>query len=268
MKLFYVLCLILLTQYGCKSGSVFHTEESRTAVGPPVELQLEEIGSGVWVHSTYRTVPGFGRVLSNGIVVASGDDAILIDTGWSRDSDAATEGIIEEAREVSGARVGHTVFSHYHDDSVAGINALRQGNIVSYATSLTADSMAAHGWGRPDLLLDMEDGVNTWTLPFGDHHIEVFYPGPGHTVDNVVVYVPHARILYGGCLIRPGTSKSLGNMADADIKRWAESVALVRERYGDRVDIVVPSHGQPMGPELLDHTIKLVEANRSGSLGG
>ena len=128
--------------------------------------------------------------------------------------------------------------------------------------------MQAHNWGRPDSLLAIKENVNTWALPFGDRHIEVFYPGPGHTVDNVVVYVPHARVLYGGCLIRPGSSKSLGNTADADLKRWAESVALVRDRYGDRVDIVVPSHGPPRGPEVLDHTIELVETNKNRSLGG
>ena len=66
----------------------------------------------------------------------------------------------------------------------------------------------------------------------------------------------------------PGNSKSLGNTADAHLAQWANSVALVRDKYGDRVDIVVPSHGAPEGPELLDHTIQLVESNRDRSLGG
>ena len=268
MKFSPALVLILFTLVGCKSGSTLHTEGTQQVPPPPAELQVEEIVPGVWVHASYRDVEGFGRVLSNGIAVTSGEEAILIETGWTTDSDAATEAILDEVHKASGARVARTVFSHYHDDSVAGINALRQSEIPTYATSITADFMEAHEWGRPDSLFSVENDVNVWTLPYGDHHIEVFYPGPGHTVDNVVVYVPHARVLYGGCLIRPGGSKSLGNTADAHLKRWAESVARVRERYGDRVDIVVPSHGQPRGPELLDHTIELVETNQNRSLGG
>ena len=268
MNIFPVLFLVLLAPSGCKSGSTLIAEAPQHVTNPPAELELEEIRSGVWIHTSYRNVEGFGRVLSNGLVVTSGDEALLVDTGWSSNSDLATEEILDEVRRASGARVARSVFSHYHDDSVAGIKALRQRKVPTYATPITANFMEADGWGRPDSLLSLDDNGNVWTLPFGDHHIEVFYPGPGHTVDNVVIYVPHARVLYGGCLIRPGGSKSLGNTADAYLKRWAGSVALVRDRYRDRVDIVVPSHGQPGGSELLDHTIELVETNQLRSLGG
>lgn len=263
-----VLLLLLVTLSSCKSGSGVITEHPGQAATLSDELKVEELRAGAWVHSSFRNTESFGRVLSNGLVVTSGDEALLIDTGWSSDSEATTRELLEEVHKSSGARVVRSVFTHYHDDSVGGINALRQGNIPTYATTATANFMDVNGWGRPDSLLAIEDDVNVWRLSYGDHHIEVYYPGPGHTVDNVVIYVPHTRVLYGGCLIRPGTSKSLGNTADAIVGRWAESVALVRERYGDRVDIVIPSHGKPGGSELLDHTIELVESNRNRSVGG
>ena len=130
---------------------------------------------------------------------------------------------------------------------------------------MTADLMESGGWGRPDSLLAEGD---VWSLSYGDRQLEVFYGGPGHTLDNIVVYVPSARVLYTGCLVRPGESGSLGNTNDADIDKWAESVARVRDRYQGRVDVVVPSHGPPGGPELLDHTIELVEAHRGRPVGG
>ncbi|GAB5534205.1 MAG: CphA family subclass B2 metallo-beta-lactamase [Rubricoccaceae bacterium] len=217
------------------------------------------------MHSTVREVNGFGTVLSNGLVVASGDEALLVDAGWGEDPQEDTRRILAETQQTSGATVRRAVFSHHHADSVEGINALRQTGIPTFASSMTAELMDASGWGRPDSLLG--DG-DVWTFGYGDRQLEVFYAGPGHTVDNVVVFVPSARVLYTGCLVRPGESGSLGNTADADIDEWAESVARVRERYRGRVDIVVPSHGAPGGPELLDHTIELVEAHRGRPVGG
>lgn len=264
---FVGLCLVL--GLGCQNAQPVQAPQVEDLVpdGDDSALPsfLDPVAPGVWVHSTVREVNGFGTVLSNGLVVASGDEAVLIDAGWGEEPVRETGLILAETEQVSGATVRRAVFSHHHDDSVAGVAALREAGIPTHATSMTADLMDAGGWGRPDFLL--RDG-GVWTLGYGDRQLEVFYAGPGHTVDNVVVYVPSARVLYTGCLVRPGASGSLGNTADADIEQWAESVARVRDRYRGRVDIVVPSHGPPGGPEFLDHTIELVEAHRGRPVGG
>lgn len=223
---------------------------------------LEPLRPGVWLHEAYREVDGFGRVRSNGLVVASGGEALLVNTAWGADPDAATSEVLR-ATEAAGLRVRRAVVTHYHNDSVAGVGALRQARIPTYATAHTARLMA-DAWGAPDSLLAAGDA---WTLGYGDETVEVFYAGPGHTADNVVVYVPAARVLFGGCLIRPGESDNLGNTADGDLDRWDETVARVKARYGDRVEVVVPTHGAPGGPELLDHTIALVEAHRNRTTG-
>ncbi|MHA7872001.1 MAG: MBL fold metallo-hydrolase, partial [Hyphococcus sp.] len=89
----------------------------------------------------------------------------------------------------------------------------------------------------------------------------VFHPGPGHTRDNIVVYYEPAKVLFGGCLIRPDGSTNLGNTADGDVGNWANAVRNVAKQFPD-AEIVIPSHG-PMGRRaLLDHTIALAEAAR------
>ncbi len=233
----------------------------------PSEPTLERLRPGVWVHASLREVDGFGTVLSNGLVVAAAGEALLINTAWGEDPDASTEAVLAETAQRAGATVRRAVFTHYHDDSIAGIEALRQAGIPAYATTQTADLMAAEGWARPDSLLASAEG-DAWTLHYGGREVEVFFAGPGHTTDNVVVYVPDARVLYGGCLIRPGESESPGNTSDADVDAWAETVARVRSRYAGRVDVVVPTHGAPGGPELLDHTIRLIETYRARPAGG
>ena len=117
----------------------------------------------------------------------------------------------------------------------------------------------------PDSLLT-GDGGSAWMIPFGNQHAEVFYPGPGHTEDNIVVHFPEGRILYGGCLIRPGESDNLGNTADANTSEWAVSVKRIEDKYREQLDVVIPTHGPPHGPELLNHTITLVDSVLDGQV--
>ena len=49
--------------------------------------------------------------------------------------------------------------------------------------------------------------------------VELFYPG-AHSTDNLVVYVPSASVLYGGCAVHELSSTSAGNVADADLAEW------------------------------------------------
>ncbi|MGB3544733.1 MBL fold metallo-hydrolase, partial [Rubrivirga sp.] len=197
-----VLAFVVLACSGCVA-----TSEPAAEAEPPPGLEVKALTPTVWVHTTYRDVDGFGRVLSNGLVVASGSDALLVDAAWGDDPEQATTALLAELRLLWGAGVRRAVVSHHHDDSVGGVPALRRASVPVISTSRTADLMAADGYARPDNVLE---GGDAWTLRTGDLEVEVFDAGPGHTVDNVVVYVPSAGILYGGCLIRPGGSTSLG----------------------------------------------------------
>lgn len=90
----------------------------------------------------------------------------------------------------------------------------------------------------------------------------VYHPGAGHTRDNIVVYFPPAKVLFGGCLIRPGDASSLGNTADGDVANWASAVRNVASAFPE-AEIIIPSHGAMGGRELLDHTIALAEAAKN-----
>ena len=230
--------------------------------------EFDEVTDSVWVHTTYRDLEGVGPFPANGLVLVSSGEALLVDTGWGDRPDATTRAILSSVRQAFGVPFTHAVLAHHHDDSVGGIAALRYERVPTLATRQTAALMEADGWGRPDSTLALGVG-EAFSFQLGSETVEVFYPGPGHTNDNVVVYLPGSRVLFGGCLVRPAASGRLGNLADADVEAWGTSVARVRERYGDRVEVVVPSHGPRGGPDLLDHTIALVERQRAaGAPGG
>jgi metallo-beta-lactamase class B len=87
--------------------------------------------------------------------------------------------------------------------------------------------------------------------------IQVQYPGPGHTKDNVVVWIPDKKILFGGCLIKSAQAEDLGNTKEADLKKWPETIEKVYQEF-QQARIVVPGHGDPSGIEAVTRTLELL----------
>ena len=75
---------------------------------------------------------------------------------------------------------------------------------------------------------------------------KLFYPGAAHSTDNLVVYVPSANVLYGGCAVHELSSTSAGNVADADLAEWPTSVERIQKHYPE-AEVVIPGHGLPGG---------------------
>jgi metallo-beta-lactamase class B len=95
------------------------------------------------------------------------------------------------------------------------------------------------------------------TFVVGREHLELFYPGAGHTIDNSVVWIPERKILFGGCLVKSTSSTDLGNIADADLKEWPRSIHKVMDKF-PATEVVIPGHGTSGGMELLQHTLDLL----------
>ena len=102
----------------------------------------------------------------------------------------------------------------------------------------------------PASLFDLHKGLE---LKFGDEVVQIYYPGPSHSPDNVVVYFPARKVLFGGCMVIGWNG--VGNRSDADMEAWPESIRNLR-RFD--AELIVPGHGDRLDPGLLDHTIELL----------
>ena len=100
--------------------------------------------------------------------------------------------------------------------------------------------------------------MDSLTFDFNGEIIECRYFGGGHSMDNITVYIPEKKILFGGCFVKPSNSKNLGNIKDAVIDDWSNSIRKLMLKYPD-IKTVVPGHGDFGGQELLTHTIELIE---------
>jgi glyoxylase-like metal-dependent hydrolase (beta-lactamase superfamily II) len=87
--------------------------------------------------------------------------------------------------------------------------------------------------------------------------VEVYDLGAGHTEDNLVVWLPAQKILFGGCLIKSLNSSVLGYTAEADMQAWPLTVAKVQAQF-PQMKMVVPGHGKVGDKALLTHTIALL----------
>ena len=167
--------------------------------------------------------------------------------------------------------------THFHADGTGGNEAYQNAGFEIWASKQTrklqkgrgeaGKTLTASSFKDPKLrkrifdtkvvlaskTFEPRDGLK---LNFGGEEVEVIYPGPAHTPDNVVVYLPKRKLLFGGCMIRAAGSKNLGYTGDADIAHWAESAGRLEKLA---VEKVIPGHGAVGGPELIKQTINLAE---------
>lgn len=95
-------------------------------------------------------------------------------------------------------------------------------------------------------------------MKVGNTVIEAFYPGEGHSKDNITVWLPQSQLLFGGCFIKSLEAKDLGNLSDANVEQWDDSVQKVIDKYPN-VKTVVPGHGTWGDKGLLFHTLDLIK---------
>ncbi len=244
-----VICLILAGL--CTASASESTRPDQIWQVPP-DLEIRVLQPGVWLHTSWWTLDNGLRYPSNGLIVREEDSVLLIDTAWG---EASTEALLEWIEEVLALPVSATVSTHAHDDRMGGAPVLAERGIPLFAHPRGFEMAAGRGWPEPQSIGNLGPGD---AVRF--HDVEVFYPGAGHTTDNIMVWLPDSHLLVGGCAVKSADSKTLGNTADADLAEWPASMRRVIEQYPD-VELVIPGHGVEGGGELLLHTLDLLESN-------
>lgn len=211
-------------------------------------LAVETLRPGVWLHTSWHTFDNGARFPANGLLVRAAGELVLIDTAWGDDATVELLAWIEDELELPLAAAFVT---HFHDDSAGGRMALASAGVPLFAHPRT---VAIIGAAQPDTPTAISDFANVDAVTFKT--TEIYYPGPGHSIDNVVVWLPEAGILFGTCAVRSPEYQGRGNVADADVQHWPLAIKKVQRRYSE-AEMVVPGHGQPGSVELLQHTIEL-----------
>jgi glyoxylase-like metal-dependent hydrolase (beta-lactamase superfamily II) len=269
-----IFCVLLLA--GCKETQAEPTLAPTAAPAATDErfdldedLYLRQIQEGVYIIT--HAFPW----AANSMVVEMADSTLLlVDTPYTPE---ATRAALEWVQARLGQREIVAINTGFHHDNLGGNSYLLEAGIPVYGPDLTVelleergDQMRAQtlGWLEkpedaryrqvhetllyvpPDHVFPIDAGLE---LQFGAETVQVYYPGPSHSPDNVVVYFPSRKILFGGCMII-GWDK-VGNTSDADLNAWPDSV---RKLSQFDFDVLVPGHGERLDPALLEHTLDLL----------
>jgi metallo-beta-lactamase class B len=247
MQCRFVVPVLALALAGCQSAQV--PGHRRESIRISDDVAVTPITPDVWVYTSYLDVPELGgRTGANGLVAVSNKEAVLINLPWT---DRQTAALFDWVTEELGATVKAVVPTHFHQDSMGGLAEAHRRGAMSYGLDKTI--MFAR---RDHLPVPQHSFSFRTAIQFGVAIVLVTYYGSGHTLDNVVVWLPKYRILFGGDLIRSLDARSLGNLSDGDLEAYPTTLGRVKSAYPG-VRIVVPGHGDWGGPGLIDHTMKL-----------
>ncbi len=212
---------------------------------------MEEVADGVyaWIQ------PDGSWFLNNAGVIVGLGEAAAIDTC---STERRTRSFLDQARRVGGADPSTLINTHHHGDHTNG-NAFVGGAVI-IGHERCREEMVRRGivrldgvfdpvdWGELELApptITFKEGLDLWVA---DVKVELRHFGTAaHTTNDVVVIIPSRRVVFVGDLVMNGVTPFvlMGSVAGS-LSVLDELVEL------EGVDVVVPGHGEPAGPEVID----------------
>ena len=222
------------------------------------DLELFRLTPDCYLYTAWANMGRWGRVGSNGLVVISKGKALLIDSPTLESQTVELAWWFDKNLNITFESF---IPGHWHGDCVGGLDWLNRNGINSYANRLTNNILASKGLEQSNVSFS-----ESLLLKVGNIKIEAYYLGGGHTVDNIVVWIPSQKILFGGCMLKDIETLNIGNISDAaPLEEWLQTVDRVEQRFPN-VEYVIPGHGKYGGKELLKHTKTIIENERQSKM--
>jgi len=217
------------------------------AQGQEGVLKISPLYGDFYIYTTYQTYEG-NPLPAHGVYVVCDLGVVLFDTPWDT---TLFQPLLDSIQKRHQKEVILCLATHWHSDRTEGLAYYASKGIKTYTTALTDAWSKKNNKKRAANLIENDTVFAMAPYPF-----ETFYPGPGHTEDNIVVWFPDQKILYGGCLIKGAEAKDLGYLGDANKEAYKSTLQRVQKRFRDPRYIVI-SHQDWHDINSLKHSIKL-----------
>lgn len=211
-------------------------------------LRITPLTENFFVFTTWQDIDG-NPFPANGLYVVTGSGVIMIDTPWDT---TQTLPLLDSIRTRHRQPVMLCISTHFHNDRTGGVDQLRRLGIETWSSVYTQQLARQKGMPVPEHTFLQDTLMRVGSVTF-----RPFYPGPGHTPDNIVVWFPEARVLYGGCFIKSTEAGTLGNLSDADISAWPASLRKVSQAF-HKPRFIIPGHQSWQSRSSLKHTLRLL----------
>jgi metallo-beta-lactamase class B len=212
-------------------------------------LQITHLKGNFYVYVSYGMYNN-EHYPANSMYLLTNKGVVLFDTPWDEEY---YQPLLDSIWARHHQKVIMCISTHFHKDRTGGLKYYRSKGIKTYTTFKTDSLSIIHHANRAQFLI-----AGDTTFHIASYNFQVYYAGPGHTLDNVEILFPKEKILYGGCFIKSVADKNLGNLEDADVKEWGKSLRRLQSKFSNP-EYVIPGHNDWLDKNSIQHTLKMVE---------
>ena len=213
------------------------------------KLKISHLTGEFYIYTTYSTYEG-EQVPANGMYLVTNNGIVLFDTPWDT---TQFQPLMDSIKLRHNKSVELCIVTHWHSDRTEGLEYYKQKGIKTYTTALTDELSKKNNKKRAEFLMTKDTIFNV-----GQYSFETYYPGRGHTADNIIVWFDKEKILYGGCLIKGADAENLGYFGDANITEYETTLKNVQKKCPNPKYIII-SHSDWNNINSLKHSIKLAK---------
>lgn len=213
----------------------------------PEKLVITPLTGDFYIYTTYNTYEGY-TVQANGMYLVTDEGVVMFDTPWDT---TQFQPLLDSVESRHHQPVIIALATHWHSDKTAGLEYYRQQGIRTYTTLLTDELSQLNNKKRAQYLM-----TGDTTFHVSGYSFETYFPGEGHTKDNIIIWFAKEKILYGGCLIKGADAEDLGFLGDGNTETYAATLKNVQKKCPKPAYIIV-AHSDWSSTRSLKHSIKI-----------
>lgn len=212
-------------------------------------LKISHLTGDFYIYTTYNKYEG-SQVPANGMYLVTNNGVVMFDTPWDT---TQFQPLLDSIKLKHNKSVILCIATHWHSDRTEGLEYYRQQGIKTYTTALTDELSKKNNKKRAEFLMAKDTVFNV-----GEYSFETYYPGQGHTIDNIVIWFKKEKILYGGCLIKGVDAEDLGYLGDANKTEYASTLKNVQKKCRKPKFIII-SHSDWNNINSLKHSLMMAK---------
>jgi glyoxylase-like metal-dependent hydrolase (beta-lactamase superfamily II) len=199
---------------------------------------------------------------NTGVVI--GENSVLVVDAQPTANGA--EAVLAEIAKVTDKPVKHVVLTHYHADTSLGAAAFEPSEIIASdltrrmieergqadrSTSLSRAPELFGGAKRlPAQIRPTMSFASSMSVNLGRREVRLMHLGRGHTMGDVVVWVPDAGVLFAGDLVANQAACYCG---DAHLSDWPKALSRIA---AFRPNALMPGRGRALvGADRIDEAV-------------
>ncbi len=219
-------------------------------------LVLVPLKGGIYVAEDYF----YAR--ENSVVYVGRDHVTVVGATWTPHTAAL---LAAEIRKVTPLPITEVIDQNHDLDRTGGNAYFKSIGARIVAIDLTRQLLQKEGADEirqtrafapdyPDVPIVLPDETYPGDFSLQDGAVRAIYLGPSHKPDDIFVWFPNEKVLYGGCALKP----KLGNMEGADLVEYPKTLHKLKALHLPIALIVAGHYSAVHGPDLIDHFLEML----------